>query len=338
MLLVRNNEELQTLSSLSPKRGITLRMLGGDPVHVMFVRNFAMSQTPPGAGAFVCGAVNGDLLPHKSCSMTKHRLLIRTRFAIAIHWPLKSPQETPTSLAPKAWVRNLLPLGRTGCECALRSTSGLPWTFLNRNWLMFDRWTCHRTDLAVGRSANGQRPRITLNRPCGTSMACLCVPTAERRCNETPKNKLTTHRHEQKCLEPKWLRELSRDHQLQLAFALMISWCQEKLRVILAYMCVKPQMRLYVCQRVGPFWVHFGSILLPLCEWSMHAWKFEGFNQHSNKNRYLDNQSVFTQESIFKTRISVFRQEAVFGQESTTRQESMFRQECSLDKNSSLDC
>ena len=29
--------------------------------------------------------------------------------------------------------------------------------------------------------------------------------------------------------------------------------------VILAYMCVKLQMRLYVCHRVGPFWVHFGS-------------------------------------------------------------------------------
>ena len=35
------------------------------------------------------------------------------------------------------------------------------------------------------------------------------------------------------------------------------------LRVILAYMCVKLQMRLYVCHRVGPFWVHFGSILGP---------------------------------------------------------------------------
>ena len=34
-------------------------------------------------------------------------------------------------------------------------------------------------------------------------------------------------------------------------------------RVILAYMCVKLQMRLYVCHRVGPFRVHFGSILGP---------------------------------------------------------------------------
>ena len=33
--------------------------------------------------------------------------------------------------------------------------------------------------------------------------------------------------------------------------------------MILAYMCVKLQMRLYVCHRVGPFWVHFGSILGP---------------------------------------------------------------------------
>ena len=39
--------------------------------------------------------------------------------------------------------------------------------------------------------------------------------------------------------------------------------------VILAYTCVKPVVRLYVCQRVhfgsilGPFWVHSGSILGP---------------------------------------------------------------------------
>ena len=33
--------------------------------------------------------------------------------------------------------------------------------------------------------------------------------------------------------------------------------------VILAYMCVKLLVRLYVCHRVGPFWVHFGSILGP---------------------------------------------------------------------------
>ena len=35
--------------------------------------------------------------------------------------------------------------------------------------------------------------------------------------------------------------------------------------VILAYMCVKLLVRLYVCHRVGPFWVHFGSILGPFC-------------------------------------------------------------------------
>ena len=33
--------------------------------------------------------------------------------------------------------------------------------------------------------------------------------------------------------------------------------------VILAYMCVKLLVRSYVCHRVGPFWVHFGSILGP---------------------------------------------------------------------------
>ena len=30
------------------------------------------------------------------------------------------------------------------------------------------------------------------------------------------------------------------------------------LRVILAHTCVKPLVRLYVCQCVGPFWVHSG--------------------------------------------------------------------------------
>ena len=33
--------------------------------------------------------------------------------------------------------------------------------------------------------------------------------------------------------------------------------------VILAHMCVKFQMRLYVCHRVGPVRVHFGSISGP---------------------------------------------------------------------------
>ena len=37
----------------------------------------------------------------------------------------------------------------------------------------------------------------------------------------------------------------------------------KKTGVILAYMCVKLLVRLYVCHRVGPFWVHFGSILGP---------------------------------------------------------------------------
>ena len=75
---------------------------------------------------------------------------------------------------------------------------------------------------------------------------------------------------------------------------------QDVHRVILAYMCVKLLVRLHVCHRVGPFWVHFG----------VH----------------------------FGVQESVFRQESVFTQESMTRQESMFRQECSSDKNSSLDC
>ena len=42
-----------------------------------------------------------------------------------------------------------------------------------------------------------------------------------------------------------------------------IDWFRIGLRVILVYICVKPQMRLYVCHRVGPFWVYFGSTLGP---------------------------------------------------------------------------
>ena len=34
-------------------------------------------------------------------------------------------------------------------------------------------------------------------------------------------------------------------------------------RVNLAYTCVKPLVRLYVCQRVAFFMTHFGSILGP---------------------------------------------------------------------------
>ena len=62
-------------------------------------------------------------------------------------------------------------------------------------------------------------------------------------------------------------------------------------------MCVKPQMRLYVCHRVGPFGVQLGS------NW--------GFNQHSNKNRCSD--------------------------KNQQQDKTVFGQECSSDKNSSLD-
>ena len=87
--------------------------------------------------------------------------------------------------------------------------------------------------------------------------------------------------------------------------------------VILAYMCVKLQMRLYVCQTpcpfwvhfgsilgpfwvhfgsiLGPFWVHFGSILGPF--WVHFVYCLSGdasFNQHLNKNRYLDKNTLQT--------------------------------------------
>ena len=91
--------------------------------------------------------------------------------------------------------------------------------------------------------------------------------------------------------------------------------------------------RLYVCQApgplicvspcgsiLGPFWVHFGSIWVPI--WGPF---FFG--------------SIFGPFCLLSKGVqSVFKQESVFRQESITRQESVFRQECSLDKNSSLDC
>ena len=42
-----------------------------------------------------------------------------------------------------------------------------------------------------------------------------------------------------------------------------VHMCVTKSGVILAYMCVKLLVRLCVCHRVGPFWVHSGSILGP---------------------------------------------------------------------------
>ena len=79
-------------------------------------------------------------------------------------------------------------------------------------------------------------------------------------------------------------------------------------RVILAYMCVKLQMRLYVCQAPCPFWVHFGSILGPfwvhiLGPFWVHFGSIFGpfwvhfvyclsFNQHLNKNQCLDKNTL----------------------------------------------
>ena len=66
------------------------------------------------------------------------------------------------------------------------------------------------------------------------------------------------------------------------------NWSYTKFGVILAYTCVKPLVRLYVCQRVGLFWVHFGvhfgSILYPfwvhfvyiLCPFWVHFWSMLG--------------------------------------------------------------
>ena len=103
---------------------------------------------------------------------------------------------------------------------------------------------------------------------------------------------------------------------------ILIFQSEMQMWVILAYMCVKLQMRLHVCHRVGPFlvhfwsiagpflgpfWVHFGSILGPFWVHLGSKNRYLGKNQHLHKNRYSD-----------KNR--------------------WIRQECSLDKNSTLDC
>ena len=63
--------------------------------------------------------------------------------------------------------------------------------------------------------------------------------------------------------------------------------CRTENRVILAYMCVKFLVRLYVCRRVGLFWVYFGSILGPF--WVHFGSILGPFWVHfgSIKNRYL---------------------------------------------------
>ena len=114
------------------------------------------------------------------------------------------------------------------------------------------------------------------------------------------------------------------------------------LRVILAKMCVKLQMRSYVCHRVGPFLVHFGSIFhsgsISGPFW-VHFGSISGpfrvhFGSISGPNRVHFGSIL----GPFGVQELVFGQESVFTQESVFRQESMFRQECSSDKNSSLDC
>ena len=66
--------------------------------------------------------------------------------------------------------------------------------------------------------------------------------------------------------------------------------------VILAYTCVKPLVRLYVCQRVGPFWVHFGSILGPFREHTEYCLNIDA----SFRVQGLGFESEFRPESVFR--------------------------------------
>ena len=75
-----------------------------------------------------------------------------------------------------------------------------------------------------------------------------------------------------------------------------------KNRVNLAYTCVKPLVRLYVCQRVAFFMTHFGSILGPFwvhlgntdsclntdASLGFRFLGFQGLNQYLDKNQHLD--------------------------------------------------
>ena len=118
---------------------------------------------------------------------------------------------------------------------------------------------------------------------------------------------------------------------------------REKLGVILAHMCVKLQMRSNVCHRLGPFWVHFGSILGPFWvhfgsilghfgsisgPFRVHFGSISGpfsgpFRVHFD---YCLNNDAFFEGIEFQ---SAFRQEPpMLRQESIFRQESVFRQEC----------
>ena len=91
--------------------------------------------------------------------------------------------------------------------------------------------------------------------------------------------------------------------------------------VILAYMCVKLQMRLYVCQAPcsiwGPFWVHFGSILGSILgPFWVHLGSIWG-------PLWVHFGSTLGPFWVWSWSISGFQ--SVFRQESTFRQESMFR-------------
>ena len=78
--------------------------------------------------------------------------------------------------------------------------------------------------------------------------------------------------HAQKCVERYCELAKKTTQQLYKVLTPCIRWSSfqrgrneicRRIGVILAFVCVKLLVRLYVCHRVGPFWVQFGSILGP---------------------------------------------------------------------------
>ena len=95
----------------------------------------------------------------------------------------------------------------------------------------------------------------------------------------------------------------------------------------LAYTCVKPLVRLYVCQRVAFFMTHFGSIWVHFGFWIQKRSFWGSFWVHLG--------SIWgSTDSCLNTDASLGVQGLGF--ESVFRHESGTRQEYSLDKNTSL--
>ena len=106
--------------------------------------------------------------------------------------------------------------------------------------------------------------------------------------------------------------------------------------MILAYMCVKLQMRLYVCHRVGPFWVQFGSILGPFgSNWGpfwVHFGSIVSVVMHlriSVKTRINVQTRIFSRQefSLDKNQLRLFKKNASEASKSKRAKRTPLRQQ-----------